>query len=156
LAKVEGVPSCYGFLDGRYLVLEYIDARSLREVKPADPEPFYAKLFDLIERLHRSGVAHGDLRNKKNVLVGPGQNPVIIDFGIAVCLKENGSAVNSRLFQAFLQADYNSWVKLKYRLLRFAPDHDRSFFKWTRFERLWRLKKRYRKSLRSWQQKRAA
>ena len=48
LAKVEGVPFCYGFLDRRYLVLEYIDASSLREAKPADPDPFYDKLFGLI------------------------------------------------------------------------------------------------------------
>lgn len=154
MAKVEGVPSCYGFLDSRYLVLEYIDAPSLRQVKPTDPDFFYAKLFDLIERLHRSGVAHGDIRNKKNVLLGEGQNPIIIDFGIAVSLKKDGSAINRRLFEAFRQADYNSWVKLKYRLPEYAPDHDRSYFRWTRFETLWRLKKRGKKRLRRWQQKR--
>jgi tRNA A-37 threonylcarbamoyl transferase component Bud32 len=156
LAKFEGVPSCYGFLEGRYLVLEYIDARSLREAKPADPDSFYAKLFDLIEGMHRSGVAHGDLRNKKNVLIGKGQNPITIDFGIAVSLKKKGSAINGRLFEALRQADYNAWVKLKYRLLKYAPDHDRNYFRWTPFERLWRLKKRYRKRLRRWQQRRVA
>ena len=51
-------------------------------------------LLEALERavagLHRRGVFHLDLRHRSNVLVGPGSEPVLIDFASAVCLRPGG------------------------------------------------------------------
>jgi predicted Ser/Thr protein kinase len=154
LAGVEGVPRCYGFLDSRYLVLEHIEGDPFRLATLTDRDWFFHALFNLIERMHSAGVAHGDLRNKKNILVRKGSDPTVIDFGIAVSLKRSGSMINNYLFRLLRQADYNSWIKLKYRVVKYAPDEDMLYFKWTVYDRLWRFKKRCKKWLRNRQRNR--
>lgn len=156
LAGVEGVPRCYGFLDSRYLVLEHVEADRFQLGILADREWFFRALMNLIERMHSAGVAHGDLRNKKNVLVRKGSDPTVIDFGVAVSLKSNGSRINRYLFELFRQADYNSWVKLKYRVVKYASREDMRYFRWTVYDRLWLFKKRWKKRLRKKQRDRLA
>lgn len=117
LAGVRGVPRCYGFLDDTHLVLEHIAGPSLRthadELK--DRERFFAELLTSIEAMHAAGVAHGDLKRKNNVVVGPGEHPYIIDFGIARLRKNERDGQSGPVFEWVKQMDYNAWAKLKYR-----------------------------------------
>ncbi len=117
LNNVAGIPQSYGLVDDRYLVLEAIDGPSLRDQEPhlEDRERFFAHLFDTIAAMHAAGVAHGDLKRKDNVLVGPGERPYIIDFGVATLKKRPARTWNSIRFAWFAQLDVNAWVKLKYR-----------------------------------------
>ena len=117
LEDVAGVPGSYGLIDGRYLVLESIAGPSLREYEPylEDRERFFADLLETITAMHEAGVAHGDLKRKDNVLVGPGERPYIIDFGVACLKKRPEGAWNSKRFAWFRQLDLNAWIKLKYR-----------------------------------------
>jgi serine/threonine protein kinase len=156
LAGVEGVPRCYGFLDSRYLVLEYVEGDPFRSATLTDQDWFFRALLDLIERMHSAGVAHGDLRNKKNVLVRKGSDPTIIDFGVAVSLKRSGSRINRYLFGLLRQADYNSWIKLKRRVFKYSSDEDMRHFRWTVYDRLWQFKKRWKKRLKKKQRNRLA
>ena len=93
LENVAGIPQSYGLVDDRYLVLEAIDGPSLRDHEPhlEDRERFFAHLFDTIAAMHAAGVAHGDLKRKDNVLVGSGERPYIIDFGVATLKKHPGA-----------------------------------------------------------------
>jgi predicted Ser/Thr protein kinase len=117
LAGVRGIPRCYGFLDGAHLVLEHIAGPSLRtrtdDLK--DRERFFAELLTSIDAMHAAGVAHGDLKRKNNVVVGPGERPYIIDFGIARLRKAARDGRGGRVFEWVKQMDYNAWAKLKYR-----------------------------------------
>lgn len=61
--------------------------------------------------MHEAGVAHGDLKRKDNILVGPEEEPFVIDFGIAVLAEDRKGFV----FETIRQADYNAWIKHKYR-----------------------------------------
>jgi serine/threonine protein kinase len=116
LAGVRGVPHCYGFLDDTHLVLEYIAGPSLRTHahKIEDRERFFAELLQSIEAMHAAGVAHGDLKRKENVVVGTGERPYIIDFGIARLRKTDRDGRGGPLFEWVKQIDYNAWAKLKY------------------------------------------
>jgi predicted Ser/Thr protein kinase len=114
LAGVPGVPRTYGLIDGEYLALEYIAGPSLRahEARLADRAAFFAALLATLRAMHAAGVAHADLKRKANIIVGPGERPWLIDFGIAV--RRGASALGRAWFEHAAQGDYNAWIKLKY------------------------------------------
>lgn len=117
LAGIEGIPRCLGLLDDLHLVLEYVPGPSLRayEKRIANAEQLYARLLTTIDAMHAAGVAHGDLKRKDNVVVGPGERPYVIDFGIACIDAPERRGLGHRRFEYVSQLDYNAWIKLKYR-----------------------------------------
>jgi serine/threonine protein kinase len=116
LGGITGIPRAYGLVDGEALALEYIAGRSLRErdSELKDRERFFARLLATVQAMHAAGVAHGDLKRKHNVIVGAGEEPYLIDFGIACRSGAPGGLWNRWVFAAFRQMDLNAWVKLKY------------------------------------------
>jgi serine/threonine protein kinase len=123
LAGIEGIPRSFGLVDGKCLALEYIAGPSLREHESriTDREVFFAKLLATLKAMHAAGVAHGDLKRKDNIIVGAGERPYLIDFGIAVRRSATNALWNSLVFSRAAQMDMNSWVKLKYGR-RIDPD----------------------------------
>jgi predicted Ser/Thr protein kinase len=121
LAGVTGVPRTYGLIDGEYLALEHIAGPSLREheTRLADRAAFFAALLATLRAMHAAGVAHADLKRKANIIVGPGERPWLIDFGIAV--RRGASRLGRVWFEHAVQSDYNAWIKLKYGR-RIDPD----------------------------------
>jgi len=107
-------PKCYGMLANRYLVLEYIDAKPIRERRPNAPEEFFAVLLNQIKEMHRRQVAHMDLKKKDNLMVTSDQQPCIIDFGASVIHKRGFHPLNHFWYKLAKQFDYNAWVKHKY------------------------------------------
>ena len=139
LEGVSGVPHCAGLVDGEELLLQYIAGPSLREVdlSGAARERFFAELLQLIQALHARGVAHGDLKRKDNILVGPGGQPFLIDFGTAVSGGPRAGSVRRWLFRQMRRMDLNAWVKLKYQRQSLDMDPaDARFHRPTLLERL--------------------
>ena len=85
LQGIAGIPRSFGLV-GDGLALEYVAGPSLREheARLVDREAFFAKLKTTVEAMHAAGIAHGDLKRKDNIIVGPGERPYLVDFGIAV------------------------------------------------------------------------
>jgi predicted Ser/Thr protein kinase len=142
LADVTGVPRCYGLLAADHLVLEHLDADPYRLAKIENREFFYARLLELIRDLHRQGVAHGDIKGKNNVLVGPDEQPYLVDFGAASVAKRGFRPLHRWVFRVLAQMDYNSYVKLKYDrdYSNLAPA-DAALFHRTWIERWFRILK---------------
>jgi serine/threonine protein kinase len=76
-----------------YLVAEYVDGRSLRDLLDAEaplaPEKAAALIrliADGIAYCHQEGVVHRDLK-PENILITPAGQPVILDFGLALTRK---------------------------------------------------------------------
>lgn len=113
LSGVPGIPKCFGLLDDKYLVLEYVSGDSYRRLENRldNREHFFSSLLTTLEGMHKAGVAHGDLKRKDNILVGPNQEPFIIDFGIAIIAEGRRGFV----FNLIRQADRNAWIKHKYQ-----------------------------------------
>jgi predicted Ser/Thr protein kinase len=142
LKGFSGVPRCYGLIDGRFLVLEYIEGASLRDGRIGDHVRFFEDLRKLLEELHARGVAHADLKKKDNILIGADGRPYLVDFGVA-CLRKPGFApINRRLFDIAVRFDFNAWIKHKYRR-RYdeISEIDRSYLKPTLIEWASRLVK---------------
>jgi predicted Ser/Thr protein kinase len=148
LTGIDGIPRCYGFLQNRYLILEYIEGTPIRQAQIEDPEFFFKALLQLIQHMHAAGVAHGDLKKKDNTLVVQGKHPYVVDFGVAAIRKKRMAPLNRYLFHLFRQFDTNAWVKLKYngRVRNMTPE-DRVHYQRTfvEYAASW-IKESYRKA----------
>lgn len=114
LGDFAGSPACHGLIDGQYLVLEYVQGRTIRNKRPLDEDEFHDRLFDYIREMHARGVAHMDLKRKDNLLVKTDESPCILDFGAAVIKKKGLHPFNRYRFRLGRQFDYNAWIKHKY------------------------------------------
>lgn len=145
LEGVEGVPKCYGMLEGRFLVLQHIRGTPYREAEIADRPAWFARLLDTLRACHERGVAHGDLKNKSNLMSDSLGRPCIIDFGTTVLRKDGFHPVNHRFFDFLRQLDLNAWCKHKYEgRFEDMSSEDRAIYHDSLLERLarrWRQSK---------------
>ena len=138
LSGVPGIPRCFGLLDEKCLVLEYIPGDSYRKLEHRlrDRERFFANLLATLKGMHEAGVAHADLKRKDNILVGSEHEPYVIDFGIAIMTDDR----RSFLFDSTRQADLNAWIKHKYQgQMETLSKEDREIFKPMALEKVARI-----------------
>lgn len=136
LETVSGFPRCFGLVGGCHLVVEYVEGTLLRDAAPAEPEAFFAQLRQNIGAMHERGVAHGDLKSRRNVMIAADGSPMIIDLGTAVVRKDGWHPVNQRAFDYMRQIDFNGWVKLKYGSYDRVSELDRHLVRRSRIERI--------------------
>lgn len=113
LKGLPGIPRCFGLLDGRFLVLEFVEGVPFRRARIADREGFFGELRDLLGRLHDRDVAHSDLKRKDNLLVVSGRHPCLIDFGAAIARKRGFAPLNHYLYRLAVRFDDNACIKLE-------------------------------------------
>lgn len=109
-----GVPECFGLIDGRYLVIEFIDGKPYRQAAWTDRDAWFRDFLVLLRSIHDCGVSHGDLKSKSNIMVTADQKPCVIDYGTAFIHKPGFHPVNNWLFNHGKRMDINAWVKHKY------------------------------------------
>lgn len=137
LDGISGIPHCYGFFRGRYLVLERVDGKTMRETTIADRELFFNEMLATIKSIHDRGVAHGDLKRKDNVLVTPDSRPCLIDFGVSIFRKPGFHPFNHFRHSFSHQHDFNAWVKHKYnRQFQNISAEDLQYHRPLRIERM--------------------
>lgn len=143
LAGIRGVPACYGFFQGRYLVLQFIEGQTLRHATIADHSAFFAEMRAVLAAIHARGVAHGDLKRKDNILVSTDSHPYLVDFGVSTFRKPGFRPVN-RFWHGFChQHDLNAWIKHKYnRRFQDMSAEDSALYRPLLIERLARRIKR--------------
>jgi predicted Ser/Thr protein kinase len=136
LSDFSGAPKCYGMIDNRYLVIEYINGQPIRKQRPANDQAYFEKLFELIEQMHRLNVAHMDLKKKDNLLTTENDQPYLIDFGAAVIKKKGLHPFNSFWYKLAKRFDYNAWIKHKYHnRMDEISDNDQVYYKQTLTEK---------------------
>lgn len=143
LQGVTGIPRCYGFFLGRHLVLERVDAQTMRQTTIDNRGVFFQEMFEIIESIHERGVAHGDLKRKDNILVTRDSRPCLIDFGVSVYRKPGFHPFNHFRHSFSHQHDYNAWLKHKYNrdYANMSPE-DAGYFRSLWIERISRTIKR--------------
>ena len=119
LAGIAGIPRLWGRVDAFAFALQLVPGRDLSHYRAGEiPGSFFRQLLQLLERVHRAGVAQGDLHHR-DVLVGPGYAPFLVDFSTAVFLRPGSGPLGRRLFSAACGADRRAALKLA---RRFAPE----------------------------------
>lgn len=138
LQGLAGTPRCYGLIDGRYLLLEYIEGNSFRAVQAQlrqDPE-YFAQLWSLVHSMHARGVAHTDLKRKDNLMVRRDGSPCIIDFGAAIMRKPGFAPINHYIYRIAQQFDYNACIKLRHKGYQHLTPEEQLYYRRTPAERL--------------------
>ncbi|MDH3588217.1 MAG: hypothetical protein OEQ74_02310 [Gammaproteobacteria bacterium] len=155
LAGIAGIPQCFGLIDGRHLLLEYIEGTAFRNLVFTQDDEVHARLLALIEQLHSHGVAHADLKRRDNLILSVGREPFLVDFGTAIVRKDGFRPLNHLFFRAAKQLDYHGWFKNKYRnrSLPFDPA-DEQYYRPMRLERAARwVRRRFRGPLNALREK---
>jgi serine/threonine protein kinase len=121
LKGMKGVPELYGVVEGLALVLEEVQGRSMEEL---DQDArlsvrFFEALRDLVERVHRRGLCHCDLKRAANILVGEDGRPYLIDWSAAILEREFRFFPARLIYRRFLVDDRHAVIKLQ---LRHCPE----------------------------------
>ena len=109
LKGLEGVPVFYGTIGGLAVV----------EHETRLPEKFFQDLRALVERIHKRGLAHCDLKRAPNTIIGPDEKPCIVDWSAAIAHREFRFFPLNLIYQRFIQDDFNAIIKLQ---LRHCPE----------------------------------
>lgn len=145
LQGVQGTPRLAGRIDAFAFAVEFIPGKDLSHFKPGGvPGSFFRLLLDLLDRVHRAGVAQGDLHHR-DVLVAPGPTPFLVDFSTAVFLRPGSGPLGRRLFGMACGADYRAALKLARRFApgsltadeAFALDHPPAWYRYGKRMRTW-------------------
>ena len=81
-----------------YIVMEYVDGRMLRDIIDEGPLPaseavrITKGVLTALEYSHRAGVVHRDIK-PGNIMLTPGGQIKVMDFGIARAISESGSTI---------------------------------------------------------------
>lgn len=146
LQGMSAVPKCYGMVNNKYLVIEFIEGSTIRQNRPPSHSEFYNRLFDAINEMHHRQVAHFDLKRKENLLVTENNQPKIIDFGVSIHRKGSWHWLNHRLYNLAVKFDMNAWIRHKYdNKLASISQQDSRFYNKTALETYSKKIKRFYK-----------
>ena len=121
LGSLRGIPTLYRVVDGLALVLEEIPGINLEQLEKQGnvPETFFDDLKNLVDMVHKKGLAHCDLKRAANTLLGHDGLPYLVDWGASISEREFGFSLLHLIYRRFLLDDYLAITKLK---LRFVPE----------------------------------
>ncbi len=117
LENIKGIPALYRIIDGLALVIEEIPSTDLESLDTETklPDKFFDALEDLVDRCHKRGLAHCDLKRAPNTLMGHDGLPYVIDWGASISEREFRVFPLNHIYQRFLLDDDLAIVKLKLR-----------------------------------------
>ena len=91
---IEGVPRPLEYAWGR-LERRWIDGTPMHLAKPRDAA-YFRDAARLVRRLHAANVIHNDLAKETNWLVTPAGRPAVVDFQLAMTLRQGRTRKESR------------------------------------------------------------
>ena len=114
LKAISGVPQLLTKPDARSLLMEYVDVeQAIKTQQAQDWQAWFNKLEELIQRMHKAGIAHGDLRSPGNVLIDKQGNPVLVDFVASSGQGAGWNIIANTIFHGLCAVDESAVVKLK-------------------------------------------
>ncbi|MEJ2724913.1 MAG: hypothetical protein P8175_09760 [Deltaproteobacteria bacterium] len=121
LRGLKGVPTFYRVIEGLAVVTEMIPGRNLEGLEKVRSlsSVFFEDLKALVERVHRRGMAHCDLKRAPNIFLGDDGKAYILDWSAAISEKEFRFFPANRIYKRFLLDDFNAIIKVQ---LRHCPD----------------------------------
>lgn len=85
LAGTQGIPQVYARVDRQALILELIEGKPIDGFQNGElPAEVYARVQEVIDRIHARGVSHGDLKRRGNLMVTPRGEIFLIDFAASL------------------------------------------------------------------------
>ncbi len=114
LGTMPGLPRFAGRVDAHALAIEWIDGEQLGRTLRAreDGAAVFARLQEIVQRLHETGLVHLDLRGRENVLLTADGRLYVLDLASALRFRPGGWA-NRLLFRWFRKPDAAALLKWK-------------------------------------------
>lgn len=110
LKGVRGVPQDAFRVDAFALAYRYMRGTTLISSGPGWPPPsYYPALERLAMEIHARGIAHLDLRYRRNVLILEDGTPAVIDFQTCVWMDRLPRFVRERMAKVDLSGVYKHW-----------------------------------------------
>ena len=152
LKGLKGVPAFYGVIGGLALIVEEIEGSDIEKIEVISSldDIFYEDLKNLIDRIHKRGLAHCDLKRAPNIILGNDGKPYIVDWAAAISKKEFRFFPLNLIYERFIKDDLNAVTKirLKHQPEKVSQKEKDLYTKRSRVETLIRtLKERARDSL---------
>ena len=122
LAGIQNIPTLYHSIDGLALVIEQVQGENLGKLgkkKVTLPEDFFQELQNLLEKVHKRGIAHCDLKTSTNILLGRDKKPHLIDWAASISKREFKIFPLNLIYNQFLKDDFMAVVKHQ---IRYLPD----------------------------------
>ena len=121
LKGIKGIPVFYRKIDGLALVLSKVPGRDLEHLSEEEKPDleFFQRLTGLIQKCHRHGIAHCDLKRLSNIMIDESGNPHIVDWSAAIIDKEFFIYPFRIIFKKFIEDDFKAVTKLK---MRYCPE----------------------------------
>ncbi len=151
LQRAEGIPNVPRVLalsNGSAIVMSRVDGVQVTAVDDSDvfDAEFFERLLTLIDKLHRRGVAHGDLEKLDNIMITSDGEPALVDFTSAIV--SGASPIAALVLPEIMANDLRAVYKLK---ANFAPellalDEERALYERGRGETWFREQRRYIRS----------
>jgi hypothetical protein len=118
LDSVQCIPKLLAKPSVRSFLMTYHESEQITRLHKYQPEwpIFFEELRCAIDEIHMAGVAHNDLRNPTNTLVGADGKPILVDLVACFCRGQSWNIVNRWLFNKFTQVDLSAITKIKSRL----------------------------------------
>jgi hypothetical protein len=118
LSNLPGIPRVLARYGKTGVIYQYIEGRSLKELKDL-PDDFFDQLLVLLRRIHARNVVYLDMNKRCNILLGADGRPHLIDFQISLYLDGQGplcEPLSAYLRRTLRQADIYHLFKHKRRL----------------------------------------
>ena len=112
---MRGVPLLYRTIGGLALIIEEIPGRDMEftEKEMQLPPTFIGELSELVENIHKRGVAHCDLKRAPNIILGDDGRPYIVDWSASIFRREFPFFPLSSIYRRFVQDDLNAIIKIR-------------------------------------------
>ena len=120
LQGIKGIPDLVICNNNRVLITSYCESESAAKLKrPLNWLKFEDELINLIGEMHKSGVAHCDLRGPGNILIDENDQPYLVDYVGCIFKAKSWNKPWNYLFEQGCKTDFSAVLKLKGKL---APE----------------------------------
>ena len=152
LTGVQNIPTLYHSIDGVALVLEQVQGKTLGKLdkKAGLPEDFFQELRNLLDKVHKRGIVHCDLKTSTNILLGRDKKPYLIDWAASISKREFKVFPLNLIYNQFLKDDFMAVVKHQIRYLpdSVTPEQRRDYYHQSKQEKIIRsIRNRLRQML---------
>lgn len=139
LGRLDGLPGvpAGGFrIDRHALAYRFAVGRPLSTLRERDqPVELFRALERALQAIHARGIVHLDVRNRRNILVTEGGEPLLIDFESHLDTAGWPSWARTAVERFDLGSAYKHWAKARRETL--GEERERLFLQMNRWRRLW-------------------
>lgn len=112
LSGLEGIPQNAFRLDRNAIAFRFLPGSTINNFKPNTlPVEFFQGLEKLVQDMHGRGIAHLDLRYRRNILVRDDGRPGIIDFQSQIGLDHLPGWLRRHFERVDISGVYKQWKK---------------------------------------------